>query len=199
MYLHIVLITILFLLTGCGESLAITPQEKVVAEKIGQESANTVLRTMMMKLMEEVQKDGPVGAAKFCSENVHDLTKEIKKELKKGVSIKRVSQKNRNPKNAPTAQEQKAIDFFTTKIKSKEDVPEKHLVKNNENGQVFVNYYKPLYVAPLCLNCHGNPQKMSPKLVEMLKKKYPQDKAVGFKPGDFRGVLKVSIPVALLK
>ena len=199
MYRQITFLVLLFALTGCGDNLLITPQEKTVAEKIGQESSMVVLRTMMMKLMEEVQKNGTVTAAAFCSENAHGLTEKIQQELKKGIVIKRISEKNRNPQNAPNAQEQKAIDFFTTKINSNGEAPGHHLVKNKEKEQVFVNYYKPLFVAPLCVQCHGNPKKMPEDLQKMLHEKYPEDKAVGFKPGDFRGVLKVSIPVELLK
>lgn len=199
MYRQITFLVLLLLLVGCGDNLLITPQEKAVAEKIGHESSMIVLRTMMMKLMEEVQKNGTVAAAKFCAENAHGLTQEIQQELKKGVVIKRISQKNRNPQNAPNAQEEKAIDFFTTKIKNNSEVPGHHLVKNKEKEQVFVNYYRPLYVAPLCLQCHGDPKNMSSDIQKILKSKYPQDKAVGFKPGDFRGVLKVAIPVELLK
>ena len=178
---------------GCNQNLPINPREEAQAKRIGSEATTTVLRTMMMKLMTEVQSKGTIAAAEFCSVHAQELTGEIQQQLKKGITIKRISQKNRNAKNVPNSEEKEALAFFIEEIKRKKEV-DSYLVKRKKEEKVVFHYYKPLFVAPLCLQCHGDPQKMNPKVVEAIKSKYPQDKAVGFKPGDFRGALKISIP-----
>ncbi|WP_372367621.1 DUF3365 domain-containing protein [Candidatus Uabimicrobium sp. HlEnr_7] len=195
----IILLFFLCLLIGCGENLTITPQEKKQAQIIGQESSTTVLRVMMMKLMEEIQQGGTVKAAKFCSVHAQELTSQIQEKFTKKITIKRTSQKNRNQKNTPNNEEKQALKFFVEEIKTKKQAPSHHLVKVRLDDQLFINYYKPLYVAPLCIQCHGSEVNLKPELKKMLKEKYPNDKAVNFKKGDFRGVLKISIPVAELK
>ena len=40
---------------------------------------------------------------------------------------------------------------------------------------------------------------MDPKVVEKLRQLYPEDKATGYKLGDFRGVIRVTIPEDVIK
>jgi hypothetical protein len=47
-------------------------------------------------------------------------------------------------------------------------------------------YVEPIYALPQCTVCHG--ERLSPVIVDMLHDLYPDDDAVGFKPGDLRGL-----------
>jgi len=67
-----------------------------------------------------------------------------------------------------------------------------------KDGKYYYRYYKPIIVKPLCLICHGNPKDMDPQIYSIIRKKYPEDKAVGYKVGDLRGVVRVSIPVKVI-
>jgi hypothetical protein len=49
------------------------------------------------------------------------------------------------------------------------------------------------------LNCHGDPAQFSPELQQTLNERYPNDRAVGFEAGDFRGVVRVTIPEAMVQ
>jgi hypothetical protein len=53
--------------------------------------------------------------------------------------------------------------------------------------------YVPLVVEKGCLKCHGPVEKIDPKVRETITKKYPDDKAIGFKEGDLRGVVVAEI------
>jgi cytochrome c len=47
---------------------------------------------------------------------------------------------------------------------------------------------------PLCLNCHGEPGKqINEATFNAIKAKYPKDKAMGYKEGDFRGLWVVKV------
>ena len=43
----------------------------------------------------------------------------------------------------------------------------------------------------LCLLCHGTQDAISPEVKLKLKELYPKDRAVGYKEGDFRGLIRV--------
>jgi hypothetical protein len=57
-----------------------------------------------------------------------------------------------------------------------------------------MRYYAPLMVAPLCVQCHGAAEALEPGVREILRDRYPDDRATGYAAGDFRGVIRVSIP-----
>jgi len=66
--------------------------------------------------------------------------------------------------------------------------------------KLVYRYYFPLKVLKLCLTCHGTPGKdIKPEVYEAIKRKYPEDKAIGYREGDFRGVVRVEIPVDLVR
>lgn len=48
-------------------------------------------------------------------------------------------------------------------------------------------------IKPPCLNCHGKKEKLSPAVLKVLKVKYPEDKAFGYRNGDLRGAFSVII------
>ena len=52
-----------------------------------------------------------------------------------------------------------------------------------------------LLAAPVCLQCHGSPEKdIAPATMAAIKKLYPEDKATGFQLGDLRGLWRVTFP-----
>ena len=56
----------------------------------------------------------------------------------------------------------------------------------------YVKVYKPLMInKKVCLKCHGDIT--NEKLKNTIAKKYPEDKATGYKMGDIRGAVVVTI------
>ncbi len=121
------------------------------------------------------------------------ITESIPKKCN-GIKVKRTTFKYRNPKNKPTKSEQEALNYFLKYKKAKF-----YIQKIKINDEIYYNYYRKLTVVGICLKCHGNIEKMNKNLVKKLKELYPKDKAINYKPGDFRGVIKVSIPDRCLK
>jgi len=105
---------------------------------------------------------------------------------KEGVKIRHAAIKNRNPDHAATEDEIKFHNFFNENSKE-ESIWNKVTIE----GKVYSRYVSPIYVEPGCLLCHGEKEKRP----QFIQKKYPEDKAYGFKEGDLRGIIEVMLPL----
>ncbi len=110
--------------------------------------------------------------------------------LMTGHILKQTSLKIRNPSNAPDEWEKKVLKFMETSEYSHgrgfgETV--------KANGNKIYRYMKPIYVEVACLQCHGNEEKVKPAIRQFLKRKYPFDEAFGYKEGDLRGGISLTV------
>ncbi|MCK5237042.1 MAG: DUF3365 domain-containing protein [Deltaproteobacteria bacterium] len=104
----------------------------------------------------------------------------------KSFKIRHAAVKNRNPKNAATAEELSIINSFTDK-----DAQKSNDGIQTIEGQDYYRYSAPIYVEKACLSCHGAKENRPAFIV----KKYPDDRAYGFKEGDLRGIISVLFPL----
>ncbi len=73
----------------------------------------------------------------------------------------------------------------------KKDAPRSVSGIKTIEGRGYYRYSAPIYVEKACLACHGAKDKRPAFIV----KKYPEDKAYGFKEGDLRGIISVTFEV----
>ncbi len=165
---------------------------------MGENAANLLIKNLKTQLTEAIKQKGPEYALNFCSEKGLVLTLETEKQLAKGIEIKRTSAQYRNPHNAPDKYEQQVLQYFTTSTKKNEKTRE-YVQEVSDQEKSYYRYYKPLYIKALCLTCHGDPKQMSDNLRRALREKYPDDKAVNYKTGDFRGMVRVTIPKTIVE
>lgn len=171
-------------------ALAFGGDEEALLER-SRKAAKVLVDTLLMRLNHEFAKGGAPNAVKVCSQIAQDLTAKIGK--KQGVSIRRVSLKNRNPKNKPDDWEAKVLRQWEKLKRQGKPIEEIWQWQQQGNRKVF-RYMKPIIIAmPLCLNCHGDPAKMDAKVKAFLKERYPDDKAVGYRLNDLRGAVSVTI------
>jgi Protein of unknown function (DUF3365) len=137
-------------------------------------------------LKQKLEKDGSSDAFVFCSEVAMATTKKMSDE--NNVTIKRVSEKLRNPLNAADELDTKALREYA-KYKNEADAP-KHLVLKDDKSGV-VRFYEPMYVVGMCLTCHGKSVNMSAGVKSLIEKKYPNDKATGYEAEEFRGLIVI--------
>jgi len=194
---------VLLLTTGvvflsCSQSeysnVPMSPKKIKVVKEIGEDASKTLLKKLKKELKTAMLTKGPVGAIETCSKKALPITKEVEKEIG-DVKIKRTSFKYRNPLNRPDKYEAEALKFFEETLKKTGKLPPYYIQRINGEYR----YYKPLKVQPVCLVCHGKPEQMNPEVLKKLKELYPEDKALGYKVGDFRGVIRVSIPEEVVK
>jgi hypothetical protein len=113
-----------------------------------------------------------------------------------GWSVRRVSLRNRNPRAVPDGWERAALEDFDRRAAAGESATtlEKAEIVT-EGGKQSYRYMRALPTQSLCLNCHGSPEQVTPAVLEKLKALYPDDKAVGYRPGDIRGAMTIRKPV----
>jgi len=156
--------------------------------------AGSVPPKLLAVLTEEIGKNGPEGAILVCRDKAPQLAKAASEET--GWSVRRVSLRNRNPRAVPDAWERAALEDFDRRAASGESATtlEKAEIMV-EDGKRSYRYMRALPTQPQCLNCHGSPEQLSPAVMEKLKALYPDDKAVGYRPGDIRGAMTIRKPV----
>lgn len=156
--------------------------------------AGSVPPKLLAVLTEEIGKNGPEGAILVCRDKAPQLAKAASDET--GWSVRRVSLRNRNPRAVPDGWERAALEDFDRRAASGESATtlEKAEIVT-EGGKQSYRYMRALPTQSLCLNCHGSPEQLTPAVTEKLKALYPDDKAVGYRPGDIRGAMTIRKPV----
>lgn len=183
------------LATAIAAALMANPYESREEElasvvETGKKASAQLLKRLGSNLKKHMKAEGPLGAAKFCMSNAYPLTDSVDAELGKDVSIKRISLKYRNPANQPAKKEEQILRSL--EILEQQDVilPE-YLVEQAD--QDTYKFYKPLRInKKVCLKCHGNIAG-NKELSGFMKNNYPEDKATGYKMGDLRGAIVVTV------
>jgi len=173
---------------GACERAPELQESEVVA--IGDSAATVLTNTLMSRARTELETRGPARAIEFCSEAALPMTAAVQDALDRGLELKRTSSKIRNPANAPDSLERVALAYFEEKLAAGEPLA-RHFVQKTSDGW---RYYRPIVVADFCTACHGPRDRIHPAVQQILDERYPNDQATGYSPGDFRGVIRVSIP-----
>jgi hypothetical protein len=185
------------ILSFAAAILIAAPQNKHNAQlqkvvQTGNQSSKLLLQTLGKNMKMHMKKGGPMDALNFCAGEASTLTDDVNTKLPKGVSVKRISSKERNLSNAATPNDQKVLDTFQNIQAANIILPKHLLVKVNDTTY---KYYKPLVIKKqVCLKCHGDLK--DSKLKREIASKYPLDKAMGYKMGDLRGAIVVTIDTA---
>ena len=178
---------LLILCTGCTEKKPEVDQNQVEGLRT---TSVEFMKSLKGILIREIQSGGLVNAVSVCSDTAQILTNNFG--IQKGVFIKRVSFKNRNPKNYPDDFEKKVLNKFEL-LKQNNELNEKteysEIVKEGEF--TYLRYLKPIVIQAECLNCHGTKDAMMPEVKELIATKYPEDEAFGYTIGDLRGAVSV--------
>lgn len=164
-----------------NEKTAETPAE-VPFEARARAAAGTLKKTLMGALTAAMQA-GPGEAVAACNTKAPAITAAA---AQAGVTVGRTSQKVRNPDNAPAPW---LVPLLEEYAKLPADAAKPRVVAIEGGGR---GYVEPLYVGGLCVTCHGAPESMPVEVKDRLAALYPQDAAVGYAVGDFRGLVWVT-------
>jgi Protein of unknown function (DUF3365) len=137
--------------------------------------------TLKNILVQTISEKGLAQAVRFCNLKALPITGTYAME---GITISRVTDKTRNPKNSLADADKITWDNYKNLLANNDSLKPVVVSRNNEH-----HYYKPILMQSMCLNCHGNPGKEIPMdLVPVIDSLYPSDKAKGYKTGDLRGM-----------
>jgi len=159
----------------------------------GKEIASLTQSELQKNLKAALQEGGPIHAIKYCNINVTPLMDSLSKFL--SYDIKRISLKNRNPKNAAVGVQEKILlnNFLESSLEGK------FLRDTLIAFEGALMYYRPIMIGmEACLKCHGRVGKdINTETMLALIDLYPEDKATNYRMGEFRGVWKVIFPMSL--
>lgn len=163
--------------------------EQIKAEM--EQAASSFMGELRSVLLRQMQQ-GALEAVAVCSDSAQLLTQSIGR--RHGVSIRRTSERYRNPMNEPTERDLAVLERFSRLLSggaAAESLEEFDQV--DRNGRRIWRLSKPIMVSSsVCLQCHGTDAEISPQIQEFLSVRYPGDRAQGYAVGDFRGIVVVS-------
>jgi hypothetical protein len=190
-------LTLSIFLTACEEAgpPEISPEEGAYVAEVGGAAVGALQRALVGRLTAAMEEGGEIRAVEFCSTEGLTLTDSVEAalgaELEVGLELKRSSFRYRNPLNAPDSAEEAALRYFEDAVLAGGEPPSLYVQRVSDTE---MRYYQPLFMGEFCLRCHGDPDVMDPGVLEVLDEAYPTDLAKGYSAGDFRGVVRVSMP-----
>lgn len=138
-------------------------------------------------LKEAINTKGADYALSFCSTSAIALTDSMG--FAQNAKIKRVSDKNRNPKNKANPTELAFIHATKEALQQDLDVQPK-LISTDTS---YVGLY-PILSSEMCLQCHGKPlQDVKENTLAKIRQLYPDDLAVDYKSKELRGIWVVEM------
>lgn len=129
-------------------------------------------------------EQGPVEALSVCRVQAPEIANSL---MQEGIRLGRSSHRLRNPENTSPEWVRPAMQAY---------------LEDDSNRAPFVaplandrwGYAEPIIAQPLCLTCHG--EAIPPAVTERIEELYPDDRAVGFKAGELRGVFWLEFPMS---
>lgn len=146
----------------------------------------TDLKTALVtQLNQKITENGPIGAIPFCHAEVKTIAQGAAQDRATKFEFGRTSHRIRNTANTAQTWMKPYIREFEGKTLVQ--APKKTLIHSFKNGKKA--YLEPLFIQPQCLTCHG--ESVAPEIHARIRELYPNDRAMGFKQGEFRGFLWV--------
>jgi hypothetical protein len=154
---------------------AAVPREDAWRER-GAAAVAALKQQLMGELSAALAQGGPENAIEVCRVRAPAIAQAASGPR---MRVGRTSHKLRNPANAPP-------DWVAPLLA-------RHVAGELGNEASVVDlgdgrggYVEPLVTAPMCLVCHG--ESLAPALEARLRTLYPEDRAVGFRAGELRGL-----------
>ncbi len=176
-------------LTSCSNNQGkLIDQEKDQYLKKGTEITSKAASTLSTQLKGAMAEGGIENAIQYCNLMANPLVDSLKTLYK--AEIRRTTLQARNSGNLPAINEKKMLLAYQNDHELKQELIAR--IEMLEDGSIA--YYAPIMVnSPLCLNCHGEPGKtMTYENNELIKSLYPDDEAIGYHEGDFRGIWSIT-------
>lgn len=192
----ILLWSALFILISCNtndqtmlqendtNSMKINKNDSIFYINEGAKLARKMYAEILQNLNKALDELGYYESIRFCNLRALPIVDSLSKQY--GIKAKRTSLKLRNPANAPDSIEKQVLLMYE-KTQSKKPI----IIPTKEG----VRFFTPIYIAQLCLNCHGVPYQDIPDVtMKALDKWYPNDQAKNYQIYDIRGIWSITFP-----
>jgi hypothetical protein len=155
------------------------------------ETATALATNLAQLVFSTLEAEGPVATVQVCSEIAQERTAEFAAE---GVYVRRISDRLRNPLNAPDADEAREIERMHA-LESEGRLPAEILRVIERNGTRQLHLLRPIRIQQPCLACHGAADQLDPDVQRIIAERYPEDRATGYSVGQLRGAVSVRVDV----
>lgn len=190
-------VTVFAALPGCGEPdpkggvygglqpLSLKTAELSDAERARAEETLALFGEFQSQLQTElgqaIAAGGPPAAIDRCKMVSPKLEKELSNQ---NVTLRRVSDRPRNPDHVPSELEARALEAWRARMDAGEAIGP--VLYQKPEGMLLL---KPIAIQKtLCLNCHGGRgEEISAETMAAIQAAYPEDQATGYSMGDLRG------------
>jgi hypothetical protein len=168
--------------------------DTVAVIRVAEVAAEQLRSALIQRLSNALQTEGAAGAIDVCAIDALPLSDSIARAAGAGIDVRRTARRVRNPINAPDSLETQALAWFEEALERGQQPG--HLLQR-ETADTY-RYYAPLRIAALCLQCHGPVDELSAEVRQALARRYPTDAATGYAEGDFRGLIRITVPAATI-
>jgi hypothetical protein len=145
-------------------------------------AAEELKRRLVAAVEAAIAAGGPASAIDVCATTAPTLTAALSGPT---LTIGRTSARLRNPANATRPWVQPLLDGL------EKSPPEHRGPRTVELPDHTLGVVLPIVAGPLCLQCHGTA--VADDVQAALARRYPQDRATGYRAGDLRGVFWVEV------
>lgn len=154
------------------------------AQKYGDSIVVVAQQLHEARMAEQLAQGGVAAAIPYCQPENYGEVEAL--QYKFGALSRRFSEQPRNPQNLAKSGTAQALTRYSSGQEKGAMVEE---LNQNE-----IRYTSPIYLRnETCLSCHGTVgQEVSETDYTLIKAKYPQDQATGYKSGDLMGVWELT-------
>jgi hypothetical protein len=140
---------------------------------------------MLAELSRDMDQGGPALAVRACHIDTTSVAYRIAKQ--EGILAGRTSDRLRVPTNVPKPW---AAPIVAQYAGARAADVEGFAVDLGDR----VGVLRPMAERPICQACHGDRDKLDPRVRQELDERYPRDRALSFNPGEVRGWFWAEVP-----
>jgi hypothetical protein len=186
---------LLFVGCGGGDDATTSRQAREAAEQKARTATQRLTGTLMGEVQKSIKENGLAGTVTHCANRAQELSTLIGAE--EGVEIRRVTEKTRNPLDAPDTYERQILARFADMAaRGSIDPNTAHVEVQQKDGKEVLRFLKPIMISKTCLGCHGPSDAIPSDVQDALRAHYPSDLATGYREGDLRGAVSVLVPLS---
>ena len=182
MKMFVIALSISALLCGTLSYANEIPQQKLIEART---NAKALGRALKSRLQQAIANGGFEAGVNECYVAAGPIAESLSQN---GWHVGRTALKVRNPTNEPDEWETMQLHEFADALSKQLPMPLEATYWNEQNGEF--RYMSAIVTEQICTGCHGN--NIAPAIEEVIKQKYPDDRATGFEVGSLRGAFTLT-------
>lgn len=174
----------------------VDPADPAVAEirRVGEYAIDHAARSLLAEVKRVLHDTKPAMALDRLHLKAYELPAAVPGRPAV-TALRRTSLRVRDPLNAPDAADLQALRRVEEQLKLGEPISKVLVQRVGPPAAPEWRVYRPLASLQQCGECHGPPGSLAPGVSDQLQVFFPADQAVGFEPGSWRGLIRVSLTI----